>query len=233
MVLEGLSVAPFEPLDSMDLEHLSLKTALLLALASGKRVGDLIALSAHQSYMMFLDDNQKVTLQPNPAYQPKSIGAGFRSNVITLEAFRPPPSGTTEEHQLVTLCPVRALLSYVERTRGLRTSNQLLVCYGDRCRGKALSKNRLSHWIVDAIALAYSAVEKAPPEGIKAHSTRGVAASWALLRGVSVENMCATASWSFHHTFVRYYYKTNKLYYERRRRFSRNGLAVLRMRTVS
>ena len=204
-VLGGLSVAPFEPLESVDLKYLSLKTALLLALASGKRVGDLIALSVHQSCMVFSDDNRKVTLRPNPAYQPKSIGAGFRSSVIHLEAFRPPPSSEAEERQLLTLCPIRTLRSYVERTRGLRTSNQLLVCHGDRSRGKPLSKNRLSHWIVDAIALAYAAMGVTPPEGIKAHSTRGVAASWALLRGVSVEDMCAAASWSSHHTFVRYY----------------------------
>ena len=68
-----------------------------------------------------------------------------------------------------------------------------------------LAKDRLAHWIVEAITLAYSAVGKTPPEGIKAHSTRGVASFWALLRGVSVEDMCAAASWSNHHTFVRYY----------------------------
>lgn len=38
MVLEALSQHPFEPLDSISLKLLSLKTALLLALASAKRV---------------------------------------------------------------------------------------------------------------------------------------------------------------------------------------------------
>ncbi len=44
-VLRALKGPPFEPLQSTDLRSLSLKTALLLALASVKRVGDLQALS--------------------------------------------------------------------------------------------------------------------------------------------------------------------------------------------
>ncbi len=40
-VLRALKGPPFEPLQSTDLRSLSLKTALLLALASVKRVGDL------------------------------------------------------------------------------------------------------------------------------------------------------------------------------------------------
>ncbi|KAK0152765.1 hypothetical protein N1851_005700 [Merluccius polli] len=45
---------------------------------------------------------------------------------------------------------------------------------------------RLSHWIVEAISLAYDCRGLQPPLGLKAHSTRGMATSWALFRGVSV-----------------------------------------------
>ena len=205
-VLDGLCKAPFEPLESIDLKHLSFKTALLLALASGKRVSDLSALSVQQSCMVVADDLSRVTLRPNPAFQAKVLNANFRSMVIDLSAFSPPPFRSEEERRLNALCPVRALLAYVARTRGFRTTDQLLVCFaGGTKHGAALSKQRLSHWIVEAIAMAYSAVGKAPPAGIKAHSTRGVSTSWALFRGVSVEDMCAAASWSSHHTFVRYY----------------------------
>ena len=79
------------------------------------------------------------------------------------------------------MCFARALLAYLERTCTLHTSNQLLVCFGDRALGRALSKERLSYWIVETIALAYSAAWKVPLEGNRAHSTRGVATSWALL----------------------------------------------------
>ena len=205
-VMDGLSSAPFETLESMDLKHLSLKTALLLALASGKRVSDLTALSVQQSCMLVADDLSRITLRPNPAFQPKVLNANFRTMVIDLPAFSPPPFNTEEDRRLNALCPVRTLLAYVARTRHFRTTDQLLVCFaGGAKHGSALSKQRLSHWIVDAISLAYSAVGKSPPTDIKAHSTRGVATSWALFKGVSVEDMCAAASWSSHHTFVKYY----------------------------
>ncbi len=41
VVLRALSQPPFESLASVDLKELSIKTALLLALASAKRIGDL------------------------------------------------------------------------------------------------------------------------------------------------------------------------------------------------
>ena len=101
---------------------------------------------------------------------------------------------------------MRSLRAYVDRTRSFRTSDQLWVCFGAGTRrGGPLSKQRLAHWIVDAIGVAYASSGKVPPEGVKAHSTRGVSTSWALFKGVSVEDMCSAASWSSHHTFVKYY----------------------------
>ena len=156
--------------------------------------------------MLVSDDLSRVTLRPNPAYQPKVLSSHYRSMVIDLGAFSPPPFNTDEERRLNTLCPVRSLLAYVSRTRSFRTSDQLWVCFGAGTRrGGPLSKQRLAHWIVDAILLAYASSGQPPPDGIKAHSTRGVSTSWALFQGISVEDMCAAASWSSHHTFVKYY----------------------------
>ncbi|CAM4563843.1 unnamed protein product [Leuciscus chuanchicus] len=56
--------------------------------------------------------------------------------------------------------------------RCFRTSDQLFVCYGGKLKGKALSKQSLSHWIVDSIALAYQQQGRPCPFGVKAHSTR-------------------------------------------------------------
>ncbi|KAL0175185.1 hypothetical protein M9458_031153, partial [Cirrhinus mrigala] len=49
VVLQGLQQDPFEPLQSVELDALSFKTALLTALTSIKRVGDLQALSVNSS----------------------------------------------------------------------------------------------------------------------------------------------------------------------------------------
>ena len=87
----------------------------------------------------------------------------------------------------------------------MRSSDQLFVCFANPVRGKPLSKQRLSHWIVEAISIAYKSKGLALPAGVQAHSTRGMATSWALFRGVSVEDICAAASWASPHTFVRFY----------------------------
>lgn len=51
LVLEALRSNPYEPLEQSSLKMLSLKTTLLLALTSAKRVSELCALSVHPSYM--------------------------------------------------------------------------------------------------------------------------------------------------------------------------------------
>ena len=49
VVLRALTGPPFEPLETVDIKFVSLKTALLLALTSAKRVGDMQALSVSPS----------------------------------------------------------------------------------------------------------------------------------------------------------------------------------------
>ena len=53
--------------------------------------------------------------------------------------------------------------------------------------------------------MAYNSVGFEPPIGMRAHSTRGMSASWALFQGVSVEEIFAAASWAMPHIFTRFY----------------------------
>ena len=43
------------------------------------------------------------------------------------------------------------------------------------------------------------------PGQLRAHSTRGVASSWALTRGASVQEICDAANWSTPLTFDTFY----------------------------
>ncbi len=103
---------PFEPLQSWSLRVLSLKTTLLLALASVKRVGDLQALSITPACLEFRPNNSKVILKPRLGYVSKVLSTPFRAQVIALSAHPPktPPMGSQES----LLCPVRALKLYIE-----------------------------------------------------------------------------------------------------------------------
>lgn len=61
---------------------------------------------------------------------------------------------------------------------------------------RAVSKQRLSYWILDAIALAYAIQEQDSDFNVRAHSTRAVASSWAWSKGMSIQDICFAASWS-------------------------------------
>ncbi len=201
IVLVGLQRGPFEPLDSVELKYLSAKTALLTALTSIKRVGDLQAFSVSEECLVFGPDYSHVVLRPRPGYVPKVPTTPFRDQVVNLQAL---PSEEADP-ALALLCPVRALRIYVDRTRSFRSSEQLLVCYGGQQKGKAVSKQRLAHWIVDAIALAYQSQGEPCPVGVRAHSTRSVASSYALAHGASLADICRAAGWATPNTFARFY----------------------------
>ncbi len=88
----------------------------------------------------------------------------------------------------------------MDRSKVWRKSFQLLVCFGAGRRGLATSKQRISHWVRDAISLAYEARNLPSPLSLQAHSTRAVASSQALFRGVPLEDICVAAGWSSPHT---------------------------------
>ncbi len=174
---------------------------LLTALASVKRVGDLQAFSVDDSCLEFGPADSHVVLRPRPGYVPKVPTTPFRDQVVNLQAL----PREEADPAIALLCPVRALRVYVDRTQSFRTSDQLFVCFGGQQKGKAVSKQRLAHWIVEAIVLAYQARRLPCPLGVRAHSTRGVASSWALARGASIADICRAAGWAAPNTFARFY----------------------------
>ncbi len=73
VVLRAPSQPPFEPLTSVGLKELSLKTTLLFALASAKRIEDLHAFSVDSDCIRFGPGDCTVTLRPRLDYVPKSL----------------------------------------------------------------------------------------------------------------------------------------------------------------
>ncbi len=205
VVLRALSQPPFEPLSSVGLKELSLKTALLLALASAKRIGDLHAFSVDSDCIRFGPGDCSVTLRPRMGYVPKSLSTPFKIQTVSLSALSSESAASSEADAQTSVCPVRALRIYIDRSASFRQSNQLFVCYGGCARGRAVSKQRLSHWIVDAITAAYTNQGLECPLHIRGHSTRAMASSWAWSRGMSIQDICVAAGWSSENTFARFY----------------------------
>ena len=90
-MLRALTGPPSEPLEGVDMKLVSLKTALLLALVSAKRIGDMQALSVSPLCLKFSVAGDKVVMRPNAAYTPKVVATPFRNQVIELAVFSPPP----------------------------------------------------------------------------------------------------------------------------------------------
>ncbi len=72
-------------------------------------------------------------------------------------------------------------------------------------RGLPATKHTISRWIVETITACYESSGLPSPLGVKAHSTRGMAASKAFSAGVPVLDICNAAGWSTPFTFVRFY----------------------------
>ncbi|CAM4662369.1 unnamed protein product [Leuciscus chuanchicus] len=203
VALQGLSQAPFEPIEEVPEKFLTLKALFLLAISSLKRIGDLQALSVAPSCLEFAPGMVKAFLHPRPGYIPKVPTNVVRP--VVLQAFCPPPFQNADQEANNLLCPVRALDAYVHRAALWRKSDQLFVCFGSPNKGGPVSKQRMSKWVVEAISLAYEAAGQPSPLAVRSHSTRSMAASKALISGVSLQDVCDAAGWSSRHTFVRFY----------------------------
>lgn len=125
-VLEALSQQPFEMLENVGMKYLSLKTSLLVALTSSKRVSERHSLSVHHSCLLFVPGFTKITLLPNPTFMTK-VSDSYNCLTLKLMAFHLPPFSSAEEERRHCLCPVRALHMYLDRKRALRKSDQLFV----------------------------------------------------------------------------------------------------------
>ncbi|KAL0203744.1 hypothetical protein M9458_001762, partial [Cirrhinus mrigala] len=198
-----LKLRPFEPIEEISVRFLTIKTALLLALTSLKQVGDLQALSVAPSYLEFAPGMTKAFLYPKAGYVPKVPTTTPQS--VEVQAFCPPAFREPDQQKHNCMCPVRALDAYVHRAALWRKSDQLFVCYGPPKKGHPATKQTLSRWIVDAISTAYESSDLPSPLGVKAHSTRAMAASRALMLGVPIQDICNAAVWSTPLTFVRFY----------------------------
>jgi len=64
-----------------------MKTALLVALASIKRVGDLHAFSIDEACLEFVPDYSHMILRSQPGYVPKVLTIPFQDQVVDLQAL--------------------------------------------------------------------------------------------------------------------------------------------------
>ena len=172
LVLHQLTKAPFEPLKEASLKHLTFKSVFLLALGSGKHRSEIHAW-LHKN-IRHQTDWSKVSLYPSPSFLSKNQlpkeGPDSVAPVV-IPALAP----TLDKSLKVdgSLCPVRALRYYLDRTSDLRQNKELVFVSFKKGFDMDISR---------CIKL-------------KAHDVRAFAASKAFQLGVSLEQILCAYHW--------------------------------------
>lgn len=122
-----------------------------MAITSLKRIWDLQGLPISPSCLDFAPRLVKAILHPHPDYLPKVTFTTI--HLVILEAFCPLFT-MPEQKKLHLLCLVDTLQTYIHLASQKRKSEQLFICYGGRNQGPATTKQTMSNWVGDAIALA-------------------------------------------------------------------------------
>ena len=178
LVLHQLTKAPFEPLKGASLKHLTFKTVFLLALGSGKHRSEIHAWQnrniRHQS------DWSKVSLYPSPSFLSKNQLAKEGPDSVApvvIPALAPTLDRSLKSDR--SLCPVRALCYYLDRTSDLRQNKELVFVSFKKGFDKDISPATISSWIKQTVILCYELSDQDAHSlhQVKAHDVRSFAAS--------------------------------------------------------
>ena len=143
LVLLAFTRPPFEPLGKADLKILTFKTVFLLALALGKRRSEIHA----RTFDSFSrkGDWSEVTFSPSTAFIAKNQLAS--EGPLAIQPVVIPTLKPTLDPSLVqdkSLCPVRALRYYLDKTKDLRKGKKPLFVAIKEGYSKDIAKATIS-----------------------------------------------------------------------------------------
>ena len=208
LVLYQLTKAPFEPMRKASLKHLTFKTVLLLALGSGKRRSEIHAWLYRN--IKHQENWSQVSIYPSPSFLSKNQlardGPAAVAPVV-IPALAPSLDKSLKEDK--SLCPVRALRYYLDRTKDLRTGKDLVFVSFRKSFQKDIVPATVSSWIKQTVLLCYqlSDEEAQTIHQVRAHDVRAFAASKAFQGGVSLDQILSACHWKAHNTFTQFYLK--------------------------
>ena len=164
-----------EPIDSISLEHLSLKLIMLLALATGQRQQTLHAIDIRNI------QQAPGGIQIKVEKLLKTSKPGSIQPCIFLPRF---------ESQM-SLCVARTLEEYLKRTLPFRNENKNQLFLGYTGSHEPISTQTMSRWL--KAVMTSSGINS---DIFSAHSTRHASTSAAARSGVSVDQIFTAAGWS-------------------------------------
>ena len=208
LVLHQLTKPPFEPLRKASLKHLTFKTVFLLALGSGKRRSEIHAW-VHRN-IRHQEDWSNVSSSPSPSFISKNHlakeGPACVAPVI-IPALAPSLDRSLKEDR--SLCPIRALRYYLDKTKDLRSGKELVFVSFRKSFQKDIVSATVSSWIKQTIVLCYQLSDQQAQQlhQVRAHDVRAFAVSKAFQGGVPLDQILAACHWKSHNTFTQFYLK--------------------------
>ena len=200
VVLQALQGAPFEPLQLVSLKFLTLKTVFLMALASGSRRSEIHSWIASG---LSWSPEGKVQLQASQKFLAKNQKSQDQASAFNPVQIPPLPEGASD----TTLCPIRALKTYLSRTEDMRAGKaKLFIAFKKGFAGE-IKPQTISSWLKQVITMSYELLDpnRAKNLKIKAHQVRSMASSWAKVGGASMASIMGACHWSSRSTFVDHY----------------------------
>lgn len=205
LVLNFLTGPPFEPIMHASLLNLTLKTVFLVKLASGRRRSELHALSFSDGCCTFSRNLSKVTLITQPGFIGKNQDPSKAPPLIVIPGLVDVASKEIPDY---TLCPVRALKAYEERTLSptIRCGLSRMFIHPSN-RGLDIKPEQISAWIVSLVKMAYEQSSSLTQSlsRVSGHDIRKFSASWAVFNSVPFEEVMQAAFWASDSVFTKHY----------------------------
>ena len=207
VVLRGLMKPPFTINGSdknISLDLLSYKTAFLVALATGARGSELVALSwaAHNLDLTTLDSGAN---QASIRMVPKFIPKNQRPALIPKPSEFPGIAHLFPKDLETILCPVTALGLYIiwsaEQTKE-DPQERLFVYFS---LDTQLFTTHFRGWVAETNRLTYENSSESDLPKIRAHDVRAVVASIAYYRSTPLSELCGLIGWKSSNVFISHY----------------------------
>ena len=206
VVLKALMKPPFT-VDGSDknisLELLSYKIAFLVALATGARGSESVALSrAHHNltFSRLLSGARHISIRLVPKYIPKNA----RLDTIPKPLEYPGITHLFSRDPEKLLCPLRTLGLYIVRSQELADEDPQQKLFVHFTPKTQMFTTHFRRWVAETIRLTYENSESDLPT-IRSHEVRAVAASVAYYRNTPLSELCGLIGWMSSNVFVHYY----------------------------
>ena len=199
----------FEPLRSLNLEKLTLKTIFLLTLASGRRRSEIHAIGYGDDHIRWIPGKREYKLYCLPEFLPKNQRLAEAVTPMHIPSLSNLVGRGGDD---MVNCPCRSLRQYIDVTKDprLRRNRQrLFIPFAVGAKRGSLKPATLSGWVVRVITNAYKAHDTARLRSgnIRAHDVRAIATSLSLYAETPLHHILDAAYWSSQRSFCDYYLK--------------------------